>query len=150
MLRLGYYAACSRTSDELAIHHVNHCTEYLRQSIMCHADTNLEYREEIEPGQIGTTGYGEHQCRNFQEARDFAEKWRVWNGKTPAERTKISEEENIPGRVIHYEYISSRGDRRPVEYVADWGKAGSKRDPTSGASGGPFKADQTIAMQPRY
>ena len=54
-----------------------------------------------------------HQCRDYDQIHAFAEKWRVFNGQTVKERKKISEEENIPGRVINYDYVSSRGDHVP-------------------------------------
>ena len=81
---------------------------------MCHVDTNLEHREQDEgTDQIGTSGYSQHQCRNFDEAFAFAEKWRVWNGKSRPEQARITDEENIPGRIINYDYVSSRGDPVP-------------------------------------
>ena len=48
--------------------HVRHCIDYLRQSLMCHADTNLEpIIEELG----GATGFGsEHKCRNFEKIKD--------------------------------------------------------------------------------
>lgn len=48
------------------------------------------------------------------EIFSFAEKWRVYDGKNASKRIKISEEETIPGRVINYDYISSRGDPEPT------------------------------------
>ena len=83
---------------------------------MCHGDTNLEYREEDEEtGEVGTSGHGTHQCQHFAELYDFAEKWKVWKGKRRPEQERIMEEENIPGRVINYGYVSSRGD--PVPFI---------------------------------
>ena len=96
--------------------HVHHCLEYLRQSIMCNADTNLERRTEDKiTGIISVTGYGNHQCRNYDEHFEFAERYRVWNGKSEAEKKNISDDENVPGRIIHYGYLSSRGDAVPED-----------------------------------
>ena len=78
--------------------HILHCLDYLRLSLQCHADTNLEYRV-ISPtsssssssGTLGDgkgnaqasgfTGYGEHRCRDFERVFRFAEEWRVFEGK---------------------------------------------------------------------
>lgn len=81
---------------------------------MCNADTNLERRTEDKiTGTISVTGYGNHQCRDYDERFVFAERHRVWNGKAEAEKEKISDDENVPGRTIHYDYLSSRGDLVP-------------------------------------
>jgi hypothetical protein len=118
-IRKNFYAALRGEADEEVLTHTKHCLEYIRNTLMCHADTNLEYRE-VHPitGQIGTsgynpTGYNVHYCRDWNKLRDFVEKWRVWNGKDRPEQRRISEEENIPGRKINYDYISSRGDPVP-------------------------------------
>ena len=96
--------------------HVHHCLEYLRQSIMCNADTNLERRTVNNmTGMSSVTGYGNHQCRDYDELFVFAERYRVWNGKSETEKKNISDDENVPGRVIHYDYLSSRGDAVPED-----------------------------------
>ena len=87
-----------------------HCLDYIRQALQCHADTNLEFRTK----DATFTGYGEHQCRDLDRVFSFAEEWRVYDGKDNNERIKISEAETIPGRVINYDYISSRGDPEPT------------------------------------
>ena len=94
--------------------HVVHCLDYIRQVLQCHVDTNLEYQVVSETGHAAFTGYGEHQCRDFERGFRFAEKWRVYDGKNASERIKISDEEAIAGRVINYGYISSRGDPEPA------------------------------------
>ena len=90
-----------------------HCLDYIRQALQCQADTNLEYRVVSESGDAAFTGYSEHQCRDFEKVFRFAEKWRVYDGKNASQWIKISEEETTPGRVINYDYISSRGDSEP-------------------------------------
>ena len=96
-IRLGYYAALGETNvhefedstdpdaalDVLNTHvdpsHVRHCFDYLRQTIMCNADTNLE----IIDWQIGgSTGWGfERQCRDYDKIVDWAERWRYRKGQ---------------------------------------------------------------------
>lgn len=79
---------------------------------MCQADTNLEYRQYDKTlDQLETPGWGEKHCRDFEGLFEFAEKWRVYNGKSPQERGKI--EEDALGRDLHYDYVSSRGDPLP-------------------------------------
>ena len=90
-----------------------HCLDYIRQALQCHADTNLEYRVASGTGDAAFTGYSEHLCRDFDGVLHFAEKWRVYDGKNASERTKISEE-IMPGRIINYDYVSSRGDPEPT------------------------------------
>jgi hypothetical protein len=113
MLHQGYLKARKGQATNETNRHTTHCLEYLRQSVICNADPNLEYRQEISPGVLATLGDGMHQCRDYDQIHAFAEKWRVFNGQTVKERKKISEEENIPGRVINYDYVSSRGDPVP-------------------------------------
>ncbi|KAF5866548.1 hypothetical protein ETB97_011433 [Aspergillus alliaceus] len=60
--------------------HTIHCYDYLRQSIMCAADSNLEpFRSRFEgmkPGD-GVDGIGSiHQCRNFEELYAWADRFR--------------------------------------------------------------------------
>lgn len=75
---------------------------------MCHGDTNIEYREvKQDTGEIGTSGWTLHHCRNYAELHDFAEEWKVWSGKARPEQERITDEENKPGRFIHYNYVSS-------------------------------------------
>ncbi|KAI8962777.1 hypothetical protein F5Y11DRAFT_321522 [Daldinia sp. FL1419] len=76
-LRHGYWAAIDRIEpDHLAKPgHIRHCIDYLRQSIMCHADTNLE---PISPELGGVTGYGfVRKCRDIVRLIHWAEKWRT-------------------------------------------------------------------------
>lgn len=57
--------------------HVGHCVEYLRQSIMCAADTALE-KATVDPTtgkpQHGVDGWGvQHVCRDFGEVVKWSE-----------------------------------------------------------------------------
>ncbi|THC89503.1 hypothetical protein EYZ11_011053 [Aspergillus tanneri] len=60
--------------------HTLHCYDYLRQSIMCAADSNLEpFRSRFDgmkPGD-GVDGIGSiHQCRRFEDVFAWAESFR--------------------------------------------------------------------------
>jgi Mycotoxin biosynthesis protein UstYa len=86
MLRHTYYAALSGTLSDLASpevthdqnhradpHHVRHCFDYLRQSLVCAADSNLE-PVDVELG--GVTGWGfERTCRDFEGVKEWAGRW---------------------------------------------------------------------------
>ncbi|KAI1263920.1 hypothetical protein F5Y18DRAFT_91209 [Xylariaceae sp. FL1019] len=61
------YAGVNLT-EEVA-HHSAHCFDYLRQSIMCSADTNLEGETEAGPG------WGsKHECTDYDALLDWANK----------------------------------------------------------------------------
>ena len=84
MLRHGYYAALEGNllegphmkpnNSRPDSHHLRHCFDYLRQSLMCTADTNLE-PVDFELG--GVTGWNfERTCRNFDAVKSWAEEHR--------------------------------------------------------------------------
>jgi hypothetical protein len=57
--------------------HRSHCVEYLRQSILCNADTTLE-------GETGSwttsTGWGQtHSCVDFDALMDWANDRAIWD-----------------------------------------------------------------------
>lgn len=59
------------------VEHRAHCVEYLRQSILCSADTTLE-------GETGawakSTGWGQtHSCVDFDALMEFANERAMWN-----------------------------------------------------------------------
>ncbi|KAF2846249.1 hypothetical protein T440DRAFT_406254 [Plenodomus tracheiphilus IPT5] len=61
--------------------HLAHCFDYLRQSLMCAADSNLE--EGVPNGEgegwegVDITGWGvQRVCRDFMGVRDWVEEWR--------------------------------------------------------------------------
>ena len=72
MLRKGYYDATD--GHDHNVEHIHHCFEYIRQSIMCAADTALEpFKDDIH----GVDGFGnDHQCRDFEEVFNWAEEMR--------------------------------------------------------------------------
>ncbi|KAI1386062.1 uncharacterized protein F4822DRAFT_408842 [Hypoxylon trugodes] len=75
------YAGVNLTGE--VAHHSAHCFDYLRQSIMCAGDTNLESETEAGPG------WGsKHECVDYDVMLDWANKhstmkWR--NGLMPGE-----------------------------------------------------------------
>ncbi|KAL9118983.1 MAG: hypothetical protein Q9187_004463 [Circinaria calcarea] len=78
-LRRGYYAALKSQSPSVHADpaHMRHCIDYLRQSLLCCADTNLEH---VDPNLKGTTGWGfPRKCRDIVRIKDWAEEWRTHN-----------------------------------------------------------------------
>lgn len=69
--------------EEEVAHHSSHCFDYLRQSIMCAADTNLEGESDAGPG------WGsDHECADYDALLAWANehgamRWR--NGLLPGE-----------------------------------------------------------------
>lgn len=81
-LRAGYYSS-NRTltveeDDSAHPHgpaHTRHCFDYLRQSIMCAADSNLE---PVVPELGGITGWGNtRMCRDFGQLAEWATRWKA-------------------------------------------------------------------------
>lgn len=57
--------------------HTSHCFEYLRQSLMCSADSSIEPAARVD----GFLGWGfQRQCRNFVELKSWAENSRAFEG----------------------------------------------------------------------
>ncbi len=53
--------------EQEVAHHSAHCFDYLRQSIMCNADTSLEGKTEAGPG------WGsKHQCKDYDAVLTWA------------------------------------------------------------------------------
>ena len=51
--------------------HTLHCIEFLRQSIMCHADTTIQTEAEYHRGILA---FGvEYQCRNWSQLVDWVD-----------------------------------------------------------------------------
>ena len=88
IIRLGYYSALSGTLSHLVAstkdhnkrpdeHHLRHCFDYLRQSLMCLADSNFEV---VDRELGGVTGWrGERRCGDFEGLKLWAEEWRSWD-----------------------------------------------------------------------
>lgn len=75
--------AASEGLEQEVAHHSAHCFDYLRQSIMCNADTSLEGKSDAGPG------WGSiHDCKDYDAVLSWANdhaanKWR--NGLLPDE-----------------------------------------------------------------
>ena len=87
MLRIGFYAASNGTIENMQRihninkrpdpHHISHCFDYLRQALMCAADTNLE---PVDTALGGSTGFGySRTCRNFEAVKTWSSEWSSWN-----------------------------------------------------------------------
>jgi hypothetical protein len=87
MIHVGYYNALSPNSANPAndrydhqdtrkhdLAHVRHCLDYLRQSIMCAADSNLE---PVNDNLGGVTGWGSPRvCRRYDELVEWSTRWK--------------------------------------------------------------------------
>ena len=80
---MAYFASLDGSLEDLAQlpdhnhrtspHHLRHCFEYLRQSLICLADTNLE---KLNYTTRGVSGWQtDRTCRNFDGVRAWAEEW---------------------------------------------------------------------------
>ena len=83
-------------------HHSRHCLEYLRQSIMCNADTNIEYHIVDEQGLMTAPGWDVKRCRDFDRTLEWAQEWRAFDGKIPSMKQEIVDPEILKDRVIVY------------------------------------------------
>ena len=58
--------------------HASHCFDYLRQSLLCSADSSLE---PAEASMDGFFGWGfRRECRDYDALRDWATMFRVFEG----------------------------------------------------------------------
>ncbi|KAK0621568.1 hypothetical protein B0T17DRAFT_617998 [Bombardia bombarda] len=65
------------TATRIAPFHVRHCFDYIRQALMCAADTNLEV---VDEETHLTNGWGQpKQCRDYDGILEFAERYRDSN-----------------------------------------------------------------------
>ncbi|GIC90530.1 oxidase ustYa family protein [Aspergillus udagawae] len=61
------------TNDEEAMHHLDHCIEMIRQSLMCSADITVDVWEWNEEKQMVTVRADNmHTCRDFEAIRQWA------------------------------------------------------------------------------
>jgi len=58
--------------------HTAHCFEYLRQSLMCSADSTVEPAGRRVGGFLGW-GFP-RPCRDYGELKEWAERWRAFEG----------------------------------------------------------------------
>lgn len=61
------------TLSEIEVHHVEHCFDYVQQSIMCSGDTTLEGLDpEVQPGTSPIQGSGAlHQCKSWEGIKNW-------------------------------------------------------------------------------
>ncbi|KAH7049248.1 hypothetical protein B0J12DRAFT_664594 [Macrophomina phaseolina] len=75
MIRKGYWGSSNSNSSEEAVQkhskgHVEHCFEYLRQSLMCLGDTTIENRDIIES--TATSGWHvQRKCYDYKALYDY-------------------------------------------------------------------------------
>ncbi|KAL4762190.1 uncharacterized protein BDW70DRAFT_33534 [Aspergillus foveolatus] len=63
----------NKTGTRMAPSHIRHCFDYIRQTIMCAADTNLEV---LNRETHKTSGWGQPRiCRDYESVFNWAEKW---------------------------------------------------------------------------
>ncbi|KAL0576585.1 hypothetical protein V5O48_005378 [Marasmius crinis-equi] len=69
----GYYPDWNITASEKSAQHVSHCIDWIRQSIMCHADTSvIVWQWEDWVNSTIVKGDVAHTCRNFEKIQDWA------------------------------------------------------------------------------
>jgi hypothetical protein len=81
-LRPDYYKTSMPGPDGeaelLGVHHINHCIDAIRQSLMCSADVStLAWQWSEERNMHMEKGTILHTCRDFNKIRDWAEEHRV-------------------------------------------------------------------------
>ncbi|PYI28109.1 hypothetical protein BP00DRAFT_481885, partial [Aspergillus indologenus CBS 114.80] len=73
---LSNHVGPNHTLNEDDLWHVDHCFDYLRQSIQCCGDTALEGQGEMKaPGTDGSGGI--HICKDYEMIRAWAEQRRI-------------------------------------------------------------------------
>ncbi|KAI3318834.1 hypothetical protein HD806DRAFT_511125 [Xylariaceae sp. AK1471] len=86
ILRTAYFTSLEGNLEEVAAagqdanhrtsrHHIRHCFEYLRQSLICLADSNLENMNYTTQGVSGWQT--ERTCRNFEGLKSWADHWGI-------------------------------------------------------------------------
>jgi hypothetical protein len=68
-------AETEEKNHRTSLQHIRHCFEYLRQSLICLADSNLEAMDFDAQGVLGWKT--ERTCRNFGELRAWADTWGI-------------------------------------------------------------------------
>jgi hypothetical protein len=59
------------------LEHIQHCFDYLRQALMCAADSNLE-DVTTKDGGASTLGWGSKRvCRDYEALKQWSETWRA-------------------------------------------------------------------------
>lgn len=69
----GYMPGLDGEDELLGFHHINHCVDAIRQSLMCSVDVSVLTWRWDETKQINAErGTILHTCRNFDKIRDWA------------------------------------------------------------------------------
>ena len=79
------------------------CLEYLRQSIMCNTETNLEYRVPREDSVRENPGLDVKSCRNFDAARTWAPEWRAFDGKDSSAKHGVIDLDVLNSQVVNHQ-----------------------------------------------
>ncbi|KAK7044215.1 hypothetical protein VNI00_007937 [Paramarasmius palmivorus] len=81
----AYYTDWNIAENKESAKHVSHCLDWVRQSIMCHADTSvIVWQWEDWANETIVKGDVAHTCRNFEKIRDWAKERTLgvkFNGK---------------------------------------------------------------------
>ncbi|KAL4935902.1 hypothetical protein BDV06DRAFT_233879 [Aspergillus oleicola] len=88
LIRRAYYSELRSRSDsdammedfDTGIHrrpHVGHCFDYLRQSLLCHADSSLEPTNESVNDNLNWRF--DKECRDYEEVKAWAAQWKVFD-----------------------------------------------------------------------
>ncbi|KAK7062678.1 hypothetical protein VNI00_000166 [Paramarasmius palmivorus] len=73
-----YYSNWNITENAKAAQHVSHCVDWIRQSIMCHADTSvIVWQWEDWANETLVRGKVAHTCRNFEKIQDWAKEHQI-------------------------------------------------------------------------
>lgn len=86
ILRKAFFASLEGELEEMGAedvehnrrtspHHLRHCFEYLRQSLICLADTNLELMNYTAKGVSGWQT--KRTCRDFEKVKSWADDWGI-------------------------------------------------------------------------
>ncbi|EED16327.1 conserved hypothetical protein [Talaromyces stipitatus ATCC 10500] len=86
ILRMAFFASVDGLLEEMGAeseemnhrtshHHIRHCFEYLRQSLICLADSNLESMNYTTRGVSGWQT--ERTCRDFERLKSWADDWGI-------------------------------------------------------------------------
>ena len=90
--RMGIPHSEFATWDDWHLDHVSHCIEYLRQAILCSADTSLEGENGPE---ATSTGWGQkHLCTDY----DALTRWADDHGAWDLSGTRVVDLKKRPGK----------------------------------------------------
>lgn len=84
-LRRAFYSTSASDLEDFdfgidRMEHAAHCFEYLRQSLMCSADSTLEPAAVSSSAKNGLLGWGfRRQCHDYDALKDWAETWRAFD-----------------------------------------------------------------------